>query len=82
MIVEGKTGLGRETFFEFKYIPHLHKTTERGTPRDKKSSSSSGAERRNANILLVLLGTIFTCLFLAALLARAVCRVIRPIVIA
>ena len=28
MIVEGKHGLGKESIFEFQYVPMLHKTTK------------------------------------------------------
>ncbi|MCJ1476469.1 hypothetical protein MMC13_005135 [Lambiella insularis] len=46
VIVDGKYGLGRETSFDFKYIPDMHKITHR-EEADLSGIRQPGIERRN-----------------------------------
>ncbi|KAI9681409.1 MAG: hypothetical protein M1817_002692 [Caeruleum heppii] len=52
VIVEHKHGLGRETTFDFKYIPEYSTQTERGES-DKVGVRLAGIERRNFQSLVV-----------------------------
>lgn len=52
VIVEGKTGLGEESTFNFKYVPDFHKMTEK-EDSDKTGIRHRGIERRNLKALAV-----------------------------
>ena len=50
-------GLGKETTFDFKYVPQLDLTTEPGRP-ENSGLGQSGVERRNLKALLIASGVI------------------------
>lgn len=73
VIVEGKHGLGKESVFDFRYIPDYHVTTDRGGA-ESAAIKESGIERRNLKALIIAL----TCAGLASYCAVwAVSNVIR-----
>ncbi|KAJ9624396.1 hypothetical protein H2204_010849 [Knufia peltigerae] len=57
IIVEGKFGLGRETVFDFKYIPDYNVLTARGGDDEVKARETS-VERKYRNTLLIAVGCI------------------------
>jgi len=52
IIVENKGGLGKETVFEFKYVPDFSKKTQREDPEDT-GLKQPGVERRNLQAFAV-----------------------------
>ena len=74
VIVEGKIGLGKQTLFEFKYIPELSKKTKREDAvvmcrkrlPAKENKSRMGSRTLWSIILLATLSIILLALFVKA----------------
>ena len=54
--MEGKYGLGKESVFEFKYVPDFHVTTEKGEAVE--GIRQPGIERRNLKALACAVGVV------------------------
>jgi len=65
IIVEGKSGLGQETLFDFKYIPDFHVTTARGGD-EQTGIKEAGIERRNLNTLLIATGCLMATVYIGS----------------
>ena len=71
--MDGKHGLRQESNFDFKYIPDLHKTTQK-EDGDKSGIQQSGIETRNLQALVVGSGLILALTYAGFTLARGVLR--------
>ena len=72
--MENESGLGRETTFDFKYIPNFSKSTQMENETERRSDQS-GIERRNFQTLVIGCGVlgfmIYFCLKFTIVIAKS-----------